>query len=42
MRENDFSKEALRPNPANFETYEKTYQRYVQLYDNLVDVFAKD
>ncbi len=35
-------KKRFEPNPANFETYEKTYQRYVQLYDNLVGVFAKD
>src|SRR5208283_2960519 len=35
-------KKRFEPNPANFEIYEKTYQRYVQLYDDLVGVFAKD
>jgi xylulokinase len=35
-------KKRFEPNPANFETYEKTYQRYVQLYDDLLGVFAKD
>lgn len=35
-------KKRFEPNPANFETYEKAYRRYVQLYDDLVGLFAMD
>ena len=35
-------KKRFEPNPANFETYDKGYRRYVQLYDDLVGLFAKD
>lgn len=35
-------KKRFEPNPANFETYEKAYLRYVQLYDDLVGLFASD
>jgi len=35
-------KKRFEPNPANFEAYEKTYRRYVQLYDDLVGLFAND
>jgi len=30
------------PNPANFQVYETTYQRYVQLYNDLCDLFATE
>ena len=33
-------KKRFEPNPANFETYEKAYRRYVRLYDDLVGLFA--
>ena len=29
------------PNPKNFATYEKTYRRYVQLYENLCNMFSE-
>lgn len=35
-------KERFNPNPANFEVYEKTYQRYVQLYNDLCGLFAME
>lgn len=35
-------KERFNPNPANLEVYEKTYQRYVQLYNDLCGLFATE
>ena len=35
-------KERFDPNPANFEVYEKTYQRYVRLYNDLCRLFATE
>jgi xylulokinase len=35
-------KKRFEPNPENFDVYEKSYQRYVQLYEDLVGLFAKD
>jgi sugar (pentulose or hexulose) kinase len=35
-------KRRFEPNPVNFNVYEKTYQHYVQLYDDLVELSAKD
>ncbi len=29
------------PNPKNFAIYEKTYRRYVQLYENLCNMFSE-
>lgn len=34
-------KERFEPNPANFEVYDKMYQRYVQLYEDLCDMFSR-
>jgi sugar (pentulose or hexulose) kinase len=35
-------KERFDPNPANFQVYEKTYQRYVRLYNDLCRLFATE
>jgi xylulokinase len=35
-------KERFEPNPANAAVYEKTYYRYVELYDRLCGLFAKE
>jgi xylulokinase len=35
-------KKRFEPNPANSNVYEKTYQHYVKLYDDLTGMFGKD
>ena len=35
-------KERFEPNPANFKIYEKTYQNYIQLYNELCPMFQKE
>lgn len=35
-------KERFNPNPANFDTYERTYRNYVQLYDDLCSMFERE
>ena len=35
-------KERFEPDPANVVTYERMYQRYIELYDSLRGLFAKD
>ena len=35
-------KERFDPNPANLETYERSYRNYVQLYDDLCAMFDRE
>jgi xylulokinase len=35
-------KERFDPNPMNFNTYERIYQNYVQLYNNLCPMFERE
>jgi len=35
-------KERFEPNSANFEVYDKTYERYVQLYGDLCNMFSRE
>ncbi|MDI6870975.1 MAG: FGGY-family carbohydrate kinase [Bacillota bacterium] len=35
-------KSKVEPNPDNFEVYNQAYQRYVSVYESLLDVFARD
>lgn len=35
-------KERFEPNPANFKIYEKTYQNYIQLYNDLCLMFQRE